>query len=156
MHINPIQGILGTTFTPIKRNNLVSFGLSEDIFVRAKEAELSTEQSIENSYSKIEKQLGIINGQDVSLMAERVNQKFPEFSKDDIFYTMGVLSQYSSYKSWAQIGKEFEKHDIQGVATNPLIQQNKTKGIGVSLTEVMNYLAEKNLTKLLPKKVRSR
>ncbi len=154
MHINLIQGILGTTFAPIERNNLVSFGLSQDIFVRSKEVELSTEQSIENSYRKIEKQLGIINGQDVALMAERINQKFPQYSKDDIFYTMGVLSQYSSYKSWAHLGQEFEKYNIQGVATNPLIKKNKTKGIPVCLTDVMNYLAEKNLTKLLPKKVR--
>lgn len=154
MHINTLQEVFRPVLTPVKGNNLVSFGHSQDIFVRSHEAELSLEQQIDKCYDNIEKQLGIVNGKDIALMAERLSRKLPEISKNDIYYTMGVLSQYSSYKSWAHFENEFEKHDVGGIAVNPLIKPNSTKGLPVCLTDVMSYLAEKNCVKFLPKKVR--
>ncbi len=155
MHIDKTHGILGIRpVTLPERENKINralFQRSQDIFTRSRETELSLEQSIESSYKKIETQLGIVNGKDVLMMAERLSRKLPSIPKEDILYTMGVLSQYSSYKSWEFFENKFDEIGVSGIYMNPIVEKNVTKGVPVCLTDVISYLSDKNCSKFLPK-----
>ena len=154
MHINTQTGILGAKPLYISKPlslGKISFGQTSDVFEKSLKPELSLEQSIVSSYNDIERQLGIVNGQDIVGMVNRIHLKAPHVSKEDIVYTMGVLSQYSSYKSWEHLEKSFVERDIYSLNNLDLYKNNKTKGRPVCLNSVMSYLASKCCEKFISK-----
>lgn len=58
-------------------------------------------------YSKLEKSMGVVTPQDIIKQANRVSKK-TGVPLDDVYDTMGILSQYSSYKSLGVIEDELK------------------------------------------------
>lgn len=95
-------------------------------------------------YNELQKDLGILSEQDVKLMAQNIKERVGDVSTEDIYYTMGVLSEYSSYKSWNKLNKFFKDlgaiHIIDGIQ----YKENLTQGVPINLSTVMSYLSLKN------------
>ncbi|MBQ8168790.1 hypothetical protein IJZ97_05175, partial [bacterium] len=125
------------TYLPVQKN---------DVYTPTFQSTL--DDKIDKSYDKLTKQLGIINGLDVALMANRIQTKVPEVSKENIYYALGVLSQYSSYKSWTNLERGFDQIGVKGLDNLNLYENNE---VPVYLNTVISYLAEKNYSNILPK-----
>lgn len=119
--------------------------VNNDTFVKTEEKKPELDKQIDEFYSNLEGRMGILDKTDITRMAESIKAKVPEASQEEIYYTMGVLSEYSSYKSWAKLKSAFEEHAITNISdTQILYQNNSTRAVPVNLSVVMSYLFRKN------------
>ena len=94
-------------------------------------------------YSKLEKSMGIVTPQDIIKQANRVSKK-TGVPLDDVYDTMGLLSQYSSYKSLGVIEDELKKRDIKAINNLGLYYKENNCGTPLCLTNVLQYISLKN------------
>lgn len=94
-------------------------------------------------YSKLEKSMGIVTPQDIIKQANRVSKK-TGVPLDDVYDTMGLLSQYSSYKSLGVIEDELKKRDIKAINSLGLYYKENNCGTPLCLTNVLQYISLKN------------
>ena len=90
-----------------------------------------------NYYEKLKTDMGILSGDDVKQMAQNIKSRVKDVSLEDVYYTMGVLSQFSGYKCWDELNTEMDKRNI--FYTAPVNADNK-----INLACVMTYLMRKN------------
>lgn len=123
--------------------------INNDTFVKTEEKNPELDKQIDEFYLNLEKKLGILDKTDVIRMAESIKAQVPEASKEEIYYTMGVLSEYSSYKSWEKLKSALEEHAITNICdTQILYQNNSSRAIPINLSAVMSYLFVKNCPEL--------
>ena len=94
-------------------------------------------------YSKLEKSMGVVTPQDIIKQANRVSKK-TGVPLDDVYDTMGILSQYSSYKSLGVIEDELKKRDIKAINSLGLYYKKNNCGTPLCLTNVLQYISLKN------------
>jgi hypothetical protein len=94
-------------------------------------------------YKKLQKSMNVVTPQDIVAQAKRVSQK-TGVSIEDVYDTMGILSQYSSYKSLSYIEKELKKHDIKYIDNLGIRYMEQPYGNAVCLTNILHYLSLKN------------
>ncbi len=112
---------------------------------------LSSDDKFEKSqalsyYEKLNKDMGILKEKDIKLMAQKIQKRVKDVPLDDVYYTMGVLSEFSSYKSWDKFKKIFKDMNVNSIRPNV---RDGSKGEGVGLSYVMSYLNEKNCRDLM-------
>lgn len=135
MKISAIQ-TYKPVFTSIRRaenNQPVS---CPDSFIKS-EFDFNNEADI--YYSKLQKNMGIITPQNIVNQANRISRK-TGVKLDDVYKTMGLLSQFSSYKSLAFIRNNLR--DVMGILPLNNIYGKDNKSI--CLSSVLSYIADKN------------
>lgn len=136
MKINTIQ-TYNPLFTSIKRTEQSLPVTRPDTFVRS---EFDFDKECDIYYSKLQKSMGIVKPQDVAVTAVRVSKK-TGISLHDVYKTMGVLSQFSSYKSLESIERILNDCDIGLISGLPSAFLDKS----LPISNVMSYISSKNL-----------
>ncbi len=136
MKINAIQ-TYNPLFTSIKRTEQSLPVTRPDTFVRS---EFDFDKECDIYYSKLQKSMGIVKPQDVAVTAVRVSKK-TGISLHDVYKTMGVLSQFSSYKSLESIERILNDYDIGLISGLPSAFLDKS----LPISNVMSYISSKNL-----------
>ncbi len=98
---------------------------------------------IDNSYEKMKAQVGIVTPDDVRGMAYRISKKTGT-NTDDVYIAMGILSQYSSYRSLKDV-RDYLQNDGISLVSNlmPYYSDKRTKS-SPCLTNVMHYISLRN------------
>ena len=91
--------------------NVLQTGPKNDVF---SPSEAATEYFTE-TYNNIQKSLEIIGKKEVELLAAKLNKRYPEVNKDEIFKIMDKLSVFSSYKSINSIAKALKDKGFLGI-----------------------------------------
>lgn len=135
-----ISAIQSPIFTPLKKLNNISFVSRPDSFEKS---EFDFDKELEAYYSKLQKNMGVVTPRDIVLQANRISQR-THIKINDVYKTMGVLSQYSSYKSFSVIQKELRKHYISSVNNLDKYYYKNNLKLPVCLTNILHYLSLKN------------
>lgn len=127
-------------FTPVKsfREQRITFVGVPDTF---KKSDFDFDKESDILYSKIQKSMGVLSPQDVVLKANYVSKK-TGIPLDDVYNTMGILSQYSSYKSLKSIEDNLAQNEISSIRGLPLDLLKKD----IPLSNVMAYISERNFS----------
>lgn len=139
MKIDAIQ-IFKPVFTSVKKTEQNQAVSRPDSFEKS---EFNFDNECKILYSKLEKSMGIVTPQDIIKQANRVSKK-TGIPLDDVYDTMGLLSQYSSYKSLGIIEDELKKRDIQAINNLGLYYKENNCGTPLCLTNVLQYISLKN------------
>jgi len=102
-------------------------------------SEFDFDKEIDIFYSKLEKSMGIVTPQDVILKANKVSKK-TGVGLDDVYDTMGILSQYSSYKSLNFIENILSDRNMSSIMCLPEAYLDKH----IPISNVMAYICTKN------------
>lgn len=103
-------------------------------------AEVDFETKIKNCYSKMQKSMSVVTPQDIIIKANYVSKK-TGVPLGDVYNTMGVLSQYSSYKSLKFLENSLYEHNINSIYLLPISLFDKN----IPLSNVLAYICSKNL-----------
>lgn len=98
-------------------------------------------QKFNKFYDKIESD--IYTPDDVRNMALRISKK-TNIPKDEIYSVMGILSQYSSYKSLKNIKDYLKENNISLISNSLPYYEYKKSDNSPCLTNVMHYISLRN------------
>ena len=141
MRIAAVQNFHITPVTFGARNPVKNYGtypISNDIYTKNE-----NNLKINDCYENIRTQVGIYSAEDIVGMANRISDK-TDVSVDDVYIAMGMLSQYSSYKSLKDIKKYLDDNEISLVANIVPYNINRKHNFSPCLTNVMHYISLKN------------
>lgn len=117
--------------------------------------ELSSESSknfdikneVHNYFNKLEKSMEIVTPHDVEKMAKSIQIKLGEGVKiKDIYETLEILTQYSSYKNLLPLKAELKKFGINQFSNFNCIYKNfkELDGTPIILTNLFHYISLRN------------
>lgn len=138
MRLNSIS-IYRPSFTSIERSKRTPMTSRPDCFVKS---EFDYDKETKIMYDKLQKSMGIVTPKDIVISANKIFRK-TGVPLDDVYKTMGLLSQYSSYKSLSGINKELKKDGVQVVNDLSKYYGDESE-IPVYLTNILDYLLTKN------------
>lgn len=95
-------------------------------------------------YNNIEAQLGIVTPSNIKSMALRISKK-TDIPIEDVYKTMGILSQYSSYKSLKGLKKVLKDNNIFMISNMVPFYTDDNVNYSPCLTNVLHYIGLKNL-----------
>lgn len=135
-----ISAIQSPIISLIKRPDNITFVSRPDNFVKS---EFDFDKEVDVYYSKLQKLMEVVTPQDIVLQANRISKK-TGVKLDDVYETMGLLSQYSSYKSLSVIEENLQKHDIKYINNLKDFYKANKCGVPICLTNVLHYISLKN------------
>lgn len=124
-------------FTSVKKTERNQFVSRPDSFEKAP---FNFDKEVDIYYSKLEKSMGIVTPQDVIVKANKVSEK-TGVALDDVYNTMAMLSEYSSYKSLQFIENSLVDNEISAIVGVPSEYYENN----IPLSNVLSYIGLKNL-----------
>lgn len=124
-------------FTSVKKTERNQFVSRPDRFEKSS---FDFDKECDIFYSKLEKSMGVVTPQDIVKQANNVSKK-TGVGLDSVYYAMGLLSQYSSYKSLQDIESALSYREICSITALPYEYMSES----IPVSNVMSYICGKNL-----------
>lgn len=105
-------------------------------------ATTSFRQEIKKVYTKLGKDMGILQPSDISKIVSNIITK-TGLSKEEVLKSLDILTQYSSYRSLNKIENELYRkscYSIKSLPTDHSLFENR----GICLADVLKYISMKN------------